>query len=103
MSDSTTFECIVPANNLDAFCNDLASLVETVGCDTKPNRKNVPAALLFQLLRALAEDRRDDECLTLAFNDDFALCEFQTLNPELRAKSFDKTAVGCFSAWLLTR
>ena len=97
MSESTTFEFIVAAEKLNAFGEELATLVESVGCGAEQEGANNSAALP-QLLQSLASASRGQECLTLGFTEDVALREFQAENPELRSRDPGTVAVGCF--WL---
>ena len=97
MSESTTFEFIVAVERLSAFGDELATLVESVGCGVEQESGINPTALP-QLLRSLAAGQRGQECLTLGFTEDVALREFQAENPELRSRDPGTVAVGCF--WL---
>ena len=97
MSESTTFEFIVAAEKLNAFGEELATLVEYVACGAEPEGESKPGALPL-LLQSMAAGHRNQECLTLGFTEDVALREFQVENPELQSRNPGKVAVGCF--WL---
>ena len=97
MSDSTTFEFIVAEEKLNAFGDELATLVESVGCGTEQEGTSNSGALP-KLLQSLAAGERGQECMILVFTEDVALREFQAENPELRSQDPGKVAVGCF--WL---
>lgn len=97
MSDATTFEFIVAAEKLNAFGDELARLVESVGCGPEQEGARNSGALP-ELLQSMAAGRRGQECLTLGFAEDVALREFQAEYPELQSQDPGKVAVGCF--WL---
>lgn len=98
MSDATTFELIIVATGLDAFCDELAARVEPSVCDHAPDADKTSAASLLAILLAQASGKQGEECLTLAFTQDLALESFHAENPELRSVHPGRVAVGCF--WL---
>lgn len=96
MSDSTTFEVTVPAAKLTAFCAELATFVESVGCSHVHDGRATKAEDVLRVFQDLATCTESQECLLLAFPADQALLEFQLEYPELTSAQPGKVAVGCF-------
>ena len=99
MSDSTTFEVTVPAENLTAFSAELVTFVESVGCSHVTDGNATTAEEVLKVLQALASHTESQECLILAFPADHGLLEFQLEYPDLTSVQPGKVAVGCFWVW----
>ncbi|HQC71803.1 MAG TPA: hypothetical protein PLE42_03695 [Candidatus Competibacteraceae bacterium] len=97
MSDSTTFEFLVAPEQLNAFSDALAALMEPSSCNQLSASNAAPSRSLVHLFHSLATGK-GAACLTLIFPKDPPLREFQSDNPELRCTQPGKVAVGCF--WL---